>query len=161
MLLANLPCFPLTLNFFFFVVVLFNFVIVVIALDVSERKWAERKTPGEEKGNETNKQMQTLKGEQDEGREGWWGGDEKREVFCLCFFVFQCLGSVLCGEIHCRLLTRCFFIFSVWPSFVCLSVYAVKQEVETLWAGKWRVVERLVERSWGRRGGGADRCEDF
>lgn len=88
MLLANLPCFPLTLNFFFFVVVLFNFVIVVIALDVSERKWAERKTPGEEKGNETNKQMQTLKGEQDEGREGWWGGGWKEGGLLPLFFCF-------------------------------------------------------------------------
>lgn len=41
-------------------------------------------------------------------------------MFCFS----QCLGSVLCGEIHCRLLTCCFFIFSVWaPVCVFECVY--------------------------------------
>lgn len=55
----------------------------------------------------------------------------------LCFFVVvsQCLGSVLCGEIHCRLLTCCFFIFSVCVC-VRLSVCTAKQEVKTFCVGK-------------------------
>ena len=51
-------------------------------------------------------------------RAGW-----KEGGLLLLFFVSQCLGSVLCGEIHCRLLTCCFFIFSVWaPVCVCVCV---------------------------------------
>lgn len=82
---------------------------------------------------------QTFKGEQDGGR-GW-----KEGGLLLLFFVSQCLGSVLCGEIHCRLLTCCFFIFSVCAS-ACVFVYVAKQEVKNLGAGKWKVVERLAGR---------------
>lgn len=40
--------------------------------------------------------------------------DEKEGGSSAVTFLFsRCLGSVLCGEIHCRLLTCCFFIFSV------------------------------------------------
>lgn len=58
-------------------------------------------------------------------------------VFCFCFFVSQCLGSVLCGEIHCRLLTCCFFIFLCGRLCVCICNKKQRGQDPLSWKVKW------------------------
>lgn len=112
---------------------------------MSSLHWRENQQPGKtsggkkkkkRKGNETNKQTtddserrRRRRREGEGGREGGRSSRAPRRFTCSVFCLFSCFPVPrLCGEIHCRLLTRCFFIFSVCV-FDCVCGEATGQDL--------------------------------